>query len=224
MGFMGIVMSMILLPLAVLAESNSSSSPRTLLVVPFQVESLGLASFQSLKRGLPSLKILTDLDRTPADSTGDIVHFLRQTDSKIHLVCFDRSAADCLEALLHYPELQKKVVRFVSLEGKVKGARNSIGILRPDVVDVERAQKLPLSQAFVFALSRFKEWIFPRPAGAYAMNPIVRRKYLQAKRSEIEKMTQNIQVISIDSSGENYGVVPFSKKYKVYQNEKIKSL
>ncbi len=199
----------------------ASPSPQNLvLVVPFELKKKATQNFKTLVGQPPSQVILTNSLKTPADSTVDIVKFLREQQTPSQLVCFDRAAADCVDALLLYPKLQAKVVQLVSLQGKVLGDERSEGVALPDVHDIEAAGKLPLTTAIPLLLGKIKEWLFPRSNGTYAMNPQKRRAYLAQVENRLKMMSQRVDLISVDSSAKKYGVIPHSKTLKASQFEK----
>ncbi len=205
------------------ASSSKPAQPKVL-VVPFDLTKQARQQFEELVGGSPTQVILTNSQKPPAESTIDIVKFLREQKTPSHLVCFDRAAADCVDSLLLYPELQSKVVQLVSLQGKVVGDERSEGVALPEVQDFEAAGKLPLTTAVPHLLSQIKEWLFPHSNGTYAMNPRKRQIYIKQVKPHLKELSQKVELISIDSSAKKYGVIPHSKALKMSQFKKKVSL
>ena len=155
--------------------------------------------------------ILTDIEKEPLYSTGDIVKALREQASTVNLVCFGKAAADCLEMFLQFPEMSKKVKAFISYEGKISGAEYAERAPEPlKSQNVEKAAKIPLSIAFEYLFEALLSWWHGFDPGLYSMKPSVRRAYLERYQDDIERLSEKVEIISIDTSRKQYGKIPFS--------------
>lgn len=168
--------------------------------------------YASLKKNEELETILTDRDQSPVNSTGDIVKALRDQPERQNLICVGKAAADCLEALLQYPELWPKVNYFVSLDGKISGAEyaeSSKALVTTH--DVQKASKLPLIKAFQFLMDALTSlWDGHNPA-IHAMNPKIRQVYLRENDSKIERLSEEVYVVSLVSKKGLYWKIPYSK-------------
>ena len=154
---------------------------------------------------------MTDEEQHCENSVGDIVKFIREARQPVLLVCEKKSAADCLEALLQYPELNKKVGQFIAIDGLIKGASYAENIEAPlDTVEVSRSTKVPFVLAVRFLVDSFFSLIKKQEYVKYKMSPKMRSKYLRNNSLRIKKLSKNIQMISVDRSSKGYGLLPFS--------------
>ena len=98
-----------------------------------------------------NILITTEPKRIPRLSTGDIVKALRERSQQGPLICESKAAADCIEALLQYPELADKISIFITVNGYIQGAPFAEGTPDPlELSEVSKAEKLPLFMALRF--------------------------------------------------------------------------
>lgn len=190
------------------------SKHNTLFVSTYQKFKNDFVAFNSSfkTKGLKIETVMTDRDQSPIDSTGDIVKAIRDSREKQNLVCVGKAAADCLEALLQYPKLWRKISYFISLDGKISGAEYAENSREPVTThDVQKASKFPLIEAFRFLMdAAYSLWDGHDPA-VYSMSPKVRQAYLQEVDSQIENMTEEIHVISMVTEKGPYWKIPHSR-------------
>jgi hypothetical protein len=156
--------------------------------------------------------IFTDKEQAPMNSTGDIVKALRENPGKHNLVCTGKAAADCLEALLQYPEMWEKVNYFVALDGKISGAEYAENSKPPVTThDVQKASKLPLIKVFRFLVDSLTSlWDGHDPA-VHSMSPAVRQAYLERHNARIEEMAEKVHMVSLVTEKGPYWKIPHSK-------------
>ena len=155
--------------------------------------------------------ISTENSRFSELSTGDIVKAIRNSRKSVLLLCEEKSAADCLESLLQYPKLSKKVKNFISINGKIKGAENAEKAKGPlEMAGVQQATKVPLVSAFRFLVDSFVHFFSGYDPVLYSFSPKVRTRYLRMNLHKIQELSKETALISVDSSDKNYGIIPYS--------------
>lgn len=162
---------------------------------------------------VPLVTLTTERFRSPSESTGDIIKTIRDSERPISLICEKKAAADCLAALLIYPEIQKKVDIFVSLHGYIQGDPKARNSQPPRQLETQQAN---IMQNFLVAIHFAQEtwdWIFKGHAWIYPLSPHYRKKYLSRNRAQIKELSQNVQLISIRQNASDWGLVPFSQSY-----------
>ena len=156
--------------------------------------------------------VMTERDRLPEYSTGDIVATIRESRSRVVVIAEDKAAADVLESFIQYPELSEKVHSFVSVRGKVRGAEYAERARPPlDLVEVQKAEKIPLILALRALVDIFTNIFYGFDPTLYAFKPEVRQSYLKAHDLKIREISQRVQLYSVEPGRKNYGVLPYSK-------------
>jgi hypothetical protein len=194
-------------------------SPTHLLVTPGELEKGAREQFALKFNKSPDQIVITELETPPHLSTGDIIKSLRELQGPIHLICYHKAAADCLETLLVYEEDQVRVKRFTSLGGKIYGleqAEKAKPVWTP--ITVEQANKNPLSSAWTL-LGDMARRLWPRPIDRlYFMHPHSRKMALEQADEKLRKLSENVELLSIDSSVKNYGHLPYSRSQAFVPN------
>jgi hypothetical protein len=150
----------------------------------------------------------------------DVVDFLRHQETAVNLVCYHRAAAACLDALLLYPSLQKKVYSLISFEGKIWGLEEAHRTLHPLIHQEVVIRSALWDRPLGMLLGLVKEWVFPSSQGLYAMHPSLRRRYRGQIAGALKQLGQRMTLQSIDSSESQYGTLPHSSRLEVSQSEK----
>ena len=157
-----------------------------------------------------SVLVTTEAKRIPRLSTGDIVKALRERVEKGPLICEAKAAADCIEALLQYPELSANISIFLTIDGYIQGAPFAEGAPDPlELSEVSKAEKMPLMIALRFLVDWMTDFIRGFDLFRYHFRHDRRVAYLKANRSRLLQLSKQVDIICIDRSPKNYGRFPF---------------
>ena len=155
--------------------------------------------------------VVTERFRLPTDSTGDIAKALRESQESV-LVCFDKSAADCLETLRIYPYLRSKVSQLVSVNGKVYGTEMAQNI-EDEFSDIsyEEARKLPIMVAIKYFYQKYLVWRYPNRYFLVNMTPSARQSYFVRYSWEFSEINKQVPILWLDRSPFKYGTLSFGQ-------------
>lgn len=169
--------------------------------------------FSHSKKWIKVSFVMIEKDALSEYSTGDIVKAIRETHSRVVLIGEGKAAADILESLIQYPELSDKVESFFSVKGLIRGDVNAEKAKAPlQLVEVNKAQKLPLIIAMRFLIDLFTDLVYGFDPVMYSFKPSVREEYLSRHNHQLRELAKKVRFYSFLPGRKGYGVLPYSQK------------